>query len=275
LQDAVEEDEAENYTDEDTPVEVPEPVEEPATQPVVLSLVDVLGGWAPLHDDAMVRRPNRKGFLNPRLSSMSTAEELYGASGPGDQGQLRPVMQIGPPAAAGTPHFMRTTSGGIMGPPKPPRATWSGPAVLLRPSHGQHLRADGADELSPVPSGMAGSVSLWRRLCAPDAGATCGGTGRRWARLMGKMLSRAAGAVPKDGDKLTSMGSVPHALGKPCRPCTFFRKGRGCYDGEFCKNCHFSGGHCVDPCYARAKGGRNSRVRRARRVAAEAAQRGV
>mmetsp|Transcript_94473 Transcript_94473/g.252760 ORF Transcript_94473/g.252760 Transcript_94473/m.252760 type:complete len:226 (+) Transcript_94473:47-724(+) len=109
-------------------------------------------------------------------------------------------------------------------------------------------------------------VSVWRRMCLPEKGTTGPSAARRWGRLFGKLLCRAMDAVPREDGARTSVGSVAHAVGRPCRPCPFLSKGKGCFDRELCKFCHFSCGHVLD-----GEDARKTRARKHRRVRRRAA----
>jgi len=105
-------------------------------------------------------------------------------------------------------------------------------------------------------------VSIWRRMCEPEPGAFGPTVLRRWSRLFSKLVCRQLDVAPRDhrGNRL-SVGSVTHAVGKPCRPCPFLATERGCFDGEFCRFCHYAGEHNEE---ARLRS--RKRGRRARRV---------
>jgi len=124
-----------------------------------------------------------------------------------------------------------------------------------------HARTE-VDE-TPADSNQALPISIWRRMCMPDRSAAGSTIARRWERLLGKLYAQQMGAVPLEDGEPTSIGSLPHAVGKPCRPCIFQTKDKGCFDGMFCKFCHFSCDHCVDPAH---RPGRRSKTRRRRRA---------
>jgi len=105
-------------------------------------------------------------------------------------------------------------------------------------------------------------ISLWKRVCMPDQSSVGSVVARRWARLLGKLFANLMGAVPLENGVPTSIGSLAHASGAKCRPCLFLAKGKGCFDGVFCKFCHFSGNHILDPAH---KPSRRSKTRRRRR----------
>jgi len=138
--------------------------------------------------------------------------------------------------------------------------------AVSRTCDAEQHSAYGADE-EATDSGLCAPVALWRRITLPENLGLGSGAARRWARLLGKLLLQRSHLVPYDHDVATSIGSVAHATGKPCRPCSFFVKGRGCYDGVLCKHCHFTCDHKVDQTYSRNKSSRQRRLRRARREA--------
>jgi len=91
------------------------------------------------------------------------------------------------------------------------------------------------------------AVSVWRRMNDLAAPAPGQGVARRWGRLLGKLLAVKFAVLPAENGNPTSVGSASHAIGRPCRPCRFFKRGRGCYDGVLCKGCHFTCGHIEAP----------------------------
>jgi len=88
---------------------------------------------------------------------------------------------------------------------------------------------------------------LWRK-CLPGKGTAkdISAAARRWSRLVGKIDAQNSSAVPLENQVPTSVGSVAHSEGRPCRPCRFHQKGK-CFDGVLCGLCHFSCGHTVAP----------------------------
>mmetsp|Transcript_43331 Transcript_43331/g.94373 ORF Transcript_43331/g.94373 Transcript_43331/m.94373 type:complete len:224 (-) Transcript_43331:837-1508(-) len=123
---------------------------------------------------------------------------------------------------------------------------------------------------SPAKRGRrAEPVAFWRKLCMAARETTHPGPDRRWLRLASKLVARETAAAPMQGSKPTSVGSLPHALGKPCRPCTFYNKKQGCYDGVLCQFCHFDDNHGGDCCRGRKSKSRRQRKARQERCAAD------
>mmetsp|Transcript_121171 Transcript_121171/g.277689 ORF Transcript_121171/g.277689 Transcript_121171/m.277689 type:complete len:248 (-) Transcript_121171:195-938(-) len=120
------------------------------------------------------------------------------------------------------------------------------------------------DERAESPGIREGPVSLWKRMSMPEKGIIGNHVARRWSRMVGKMFAQEMGAVPLENGVMTSIGSLAHAVSKPCRPCLFVAKGKGCFDGVFCKFCHFSCDHKEDEELAAGRRAKTRRRPRAR-----------
>mmetsp|Transcript_43476 Transcript_43476/g.94700 ORF Transcript_43476/g.94700 Transcript_43476/m.94700 type:complete len:231 (+) Transcript_43476:47-739(+) len=138
------------------------------------------------------------------------------------------------------------------------------PPGLTPSTHSESPHSEETEESSSEPVNLP--VSVWRRMCLPEKGTTGPSAARRWGRLFGKLLCRAMDAVPREDGQRTSVGSVAHAVGRPCRPCPFLSKGKGCFDRELCKFCHFTCGHVLN-----GEDARKTRARKHRRVRRRAA----
>mmetsp|Transcript_50496 Transcript_50496/g.114699 ORF Transcript_50496/g.114699 Transcript_50496/m.114699 type:complete len:203 (+) Transcript_50496:29-637(+) len=98
----------------------------------------------------------------------------------------------------------------------------------------------GTEEAEDLPISIFRRTTAQRQACLPTVQ-------RRWVRVVGKLFARALGAVPLEDGRPTSIGSLVHALGKPCSRCIFASKEKGCFDGVLCSFCHFSCDHVKAP----------------------------
>lgn len=160
--------------------------------------------WGELPEGIVVK----KTFIDCPLPRLSSSMDEFGASGPG--WKSCPVSR------------MQSVDGTAM-----PAALGGGSFPAARFSAGQ-LEADMiAEAFEPVSSSSNGS----------DAGAD--------ADMLGEFEQQQpfegvpSSAPPRQRPTPAfSVGSIPHQMGQPCKPCGFVHKLEGCENGAECRYCH-------------------------------------